>query len=131
MNKSFPDQPCGEQIVLTVQGKGLTVPSFKNTKRAILDRNTGNQRTLTPGKIKKRMQELEDGILLALYSFCQTSDAGTHTACLKRLRTALLGLSDDSVREIPEGWHKTRKVSKGNEGVEIVITQLADSQKDL
>jgi hypothetical protein len=103
---------------------GDPVPSFKNTKRAILDRNTGLQRTLTPAKIKQRMDRLEKAIVFALYSCCPTASGVTDSACLKQLRTALSGLSDDSLKEIPEfsfGW---RTVPKGEEGVEIIIDRI-------
>ena len=100
------------------------VPAFKNCKRSILDRNTGLQRTLTPGPIKKRMQVLENGILSALYSSCQTTDAETALACRKQLRIALSGLSDDSLAEIPEFSFGLERVPKEREGVKIEIILL-------
>lgn len=103
---------------------GDHVPSFKNTKRSILDRNTGKQRTLTPGKIKKRMMKLENGIVSALYSSCQTGDGVMGLAFRKQLQTVLCGLSDDSLKEIPEFSFGVRYVDKGNEGVEITIEEI-------
>lgn len=77
------------------------IPSFKNHKRAI-PTPSGKHRTLTEPSVKKRMEELESGILSALYSSCQTSGGETDSACLKRLRTVLCGLCDDSLSQIPE-----------------------------
>jgi len=71
--------------------------------------------------IKKRMQLLEDVILSKLYSLCPTTESETHSECLKQLRTALSGLSDDSIREIPVGSWSVDRVPKGEEGVRITI----------
>lgn len=100
------------------------VPSFKNTKRAILDNKSGLMRTLTPGPIKKRMQALESGIVSALFSYGQTGDAETDLECRKQLRTFLCGLCDDSLAEIPEFSFGVREVDKGQEGVEIYISEI-------
>lgn len=99
-------------------------PAFKNQKRSIMDRNTGKQRTLTPGKIKKRMDVLESAILSRLYSTAQTIEGETHSECLRRLRTVLSGLSDDSLQEIPNGSWRTEDVAKGAEGITIIIEEL-------
>lgn len=77
------------------------IPSFKNRKRAI-PTPSGKYRTLTEPSVKLRMVELEDGILSALYSSCQTESGETDLECLKQLRTALCGLSDDSLNQVPE-----------------------------
>jgi hypothetical protein len=103
---------------------GDHVPSFKNTKRSILDSNTGHQRTLTPGNIKKRMVQLENRIVSALHSSCQTPGRETDLECLKRLRIALCGLCDDSLMEIPEFSFAVKYVEPGLEGVEIEILPL-------
>lgn len=103
---------------------GDNCPSFKNTKRAIVDSSTGKHRTLTPGNIKKRMAQLENRIVSSLYSLCQTPQGATDSECLKRLRTALSGLSDDSLTEIPEFSFGVRYVEPGLEGVEITIETL-------
>lgn len=99
-------------------------PSFKNSKRAIKDRNSGKMRTLTPAKIKARMDELENAILSALYSGSQIIEGETHSECWKRLRTVLSGLSDDSIQEIPCGSWAVEFTSKENEGVTIELTLL-------
>lgn len=101
-----------------------TPPSFKNRKRAILDSKTNKMRTLTEPEVKQRMQELEDAIAFALFSACQTGANETHLGCSKRLRTALSGLFDDSVREIPCGSWDTFLVDPEFEGIEITIEEI-------
>jgi hypothetical protein len=100
---------------------GSNVPSFKNRKRAILDKNTGRMRTLTEPDIKRRMRELEAAIESALYSWSQTGVPETDLECRKQLRIALSGLQDDSLKEIPEFSFGVRYVEAGQEGVEITI----------
>lgn len=114
MHISFP-------ITLTITGLGH-IPSHKNRKRAILDKSKGHLRTLTEPSIKKRMDRLENAILFALYSWCQTSVLGMHSGCSKQLRTALSGLCDDSIKEVPEGSWDVEYVPKGQEGCVIQIT---------
>lgn len=109
---------------ITLQLRGFHCPSFKNTKRAILDSNTNQFRTLTPGKIKKRMQALENAIVSALYSASQIVGNETHSECLKRLRTVCSDLLDDSVKEIPAGEWDTVYVLPGEEGLDITIEIL-------
>lgn len=99
-------------------------PSFKNSKRSILDRNTGRQRTLTPGKVKRRMDQLEDAIVSALFSWSQTKEGVMRLACWKQSPTALFGPSDDSIKEIPCGEWDVRYVEKSQEGLEITFTSL-------
>lgn len=103
---------------------GDHVPSFKNTKRSILDSKTGKQRTLTPGNIKKRMRQLENRTLSALHSLSLNPAGETDLACQKRLRMFLSGLCDDSLTEIPESKFSVRYVEPGMEGVEIEIIPL-------
>lgn len=93
---------------------GDNCPSFKNRKRM----------GRTPGNIKKRMLQLENRIVSALNSLCQTPSNETDLECQKRLRTALSGLSDDSLTEIPEFSFGVRYVEPGLEGVEITIEKL-------
>lgn len=100
------------------------VPSFKNSKRSILDRNTGKQRTLTPGKMKKRMDHLEQSIVSALLSLSRTGEGETALACRRRLLTVSLELCDDSLKVVPEFSFGVRYVEPGQEGVEIEITKL-------
>jgi Holliday junction resolvasome RuvABC DNA-binding subunit len=98
-----------------------SVPSFKNRKRAIPTKK-GKYRTLTEPAVKKRMQEIESGILSALYSLCQTGSAATDSECRKQLRTVLSGLSDDSLNQIPMAFFK---VEYGKQpAVKITIQKL-------
>src|SRR5690348_10817908 len=126
MNEPYRQDTSGNQmgviqnhrVTLTVQGVG-PIPSFKNCKRAILDKRTGRMRTLTEPSVKKRMQLIEDAILLALYSCCPTTEGATGLEWLKRLRIALSGLSDDSLKQIPRSnWEAASPlVETGREGV--------------
>lgn len=70
------------------------------------------------------MTLLENRILFALYSACQTKEGATDSECLKQLRTALCGLSDDSLKEIPEFSFGYKYVENQLAGVEITITKL-------
>lgn len=112
-----------ESVTLSVV-TGDHVPSFKNRKRAILDRHSGKMRTLTEPKVKKRMQLLENRIVSALYSLCQTSEHAMDLDRVKQLRTALSGLSDDSTKEIPEFSYGVQRVQSGMEGVIIYIDEI-------
>jgi hypothetical protein len=107
-----------------VEIRGMHIPSFKNHKRAIIDKKTSHARTLTDPKIAKRVQRLEDAILSALYSESQIIGSETHSECWKRLRTLLSGLCDDSIREVPAGSWDVLYVQPGQEGVDITITRL-------
>lgn len=98
------------------------VPSFKNRKRAIFRKNQLG--LITEPSVKERMLALENGILSALYSDSQIIGNETHLECWKRLRTVLLELYDDSVREIPNGSWETLQVTKSLEGVTIEITEI-------
>ena len=98
------------------------IPSFKNRKRAIPTKS-GKFRTLTEPKVKQRMEQLENAIVSALYSACQTASGGTDSECLKRARIALSGLSDDSWREIPESSFLVTH-DPANPGLEIIIEKL-------
>lgn len=124
MQNSEPEssKPTESKIVLEIIGQ--QVPAFKNSKRSILDSQTGLQRTLTPKKMKLRMDRLENAMLSALYSESQIIGNETHSECWKRLRTALCGLLDDSIREIPRGEWDVEYVAKGKEGARIEITRL-------
>lgn len=99
--------------------RGLSVPSFKNHKHS-----NRNGHVYTDPKVKARMESLENAMLCELYSASQITGNETHSECWKRLRTALSGLCDDSVREIPEGSWTVEHVPPNEEGVEIIITEL-------
>jgi len=111
-------KPTESKIVLVVSGTGH-IPSFKNHK------HSGKSGFVyTDPKVKKRVKRLEENILCGLYSLCRTNESETHLECLKRLRTALFGLCDDSIREIPQGEWNVEYVEKGKEGVRIEITTI-------
>ena len=113
---------------LSIRGIGHC-PSFKNHKRAILDTATGRMRTLTEKSVKARMALLEDAILSALYSACPTTESATALEWLKRLRTQLSGLSDDSIQVIPRSSWDTEQVETGQEGIDITITRIEATGK--
>ena len=110
-------------VVIQIEGIGHVIP-FKNRKRAVMNRNTGKMRTLTEPSVAQWMDRAVSSIESQLYSACQTTGDVTQQECLKQLRTFLSGLSDDSLREIPEGSWKVERVPKGQEGAVITITQL-------
>ena len=110
-------------IKFVIKGIGHT-PSFKNKKIAVRHRTNGKQMQITEPKTKNRMRALEDAIVLALYSLSQTTGPGTPTECLKQLRTALSGLCDDSIKQIPSGSWDVRYVPVGEEGLEITIQEI-------
>lgn len=112
-----------ESVRLEVMGLG-EVPSFKNRKIAIKDSSSGKLRTLTEPSIKERMDRMENAIVFALYSESQIREGETHSECLKRLRTYLCGLYDDSIHQIPQGEWDVVFVPKGEEGFEITIEQI-------
>jgi hypothetical protein len=100
------------------------VPSFKNAKRMCFNRKTGKPFPVTEKRVKQWMDNSEDSIVSQLFSMCQTTADETQPECLKQLQTFLSGLSDDSVREIPEGSWSVLKVPAGCEGVSILIERI-------
>lgn len=70
------------------------------------------------------MNRLENAILFALYSSCQTDSREMDLECRKQLQTLLSGLSDDSLKEIPRSSFDVEYVAKGEEGVIIEIMKL-------
>lgn len=119
-----PGMPPRQEPIKLVVITRDNVPSFKNSKRSILDRNSGKQRTLTPGKMKKRMDLLEQRIVSALLSSSRIGEGETALEWRRRLLTVSLGLCDDSLKVVPEFSFGVRYVQPGQEGVEIEIEQL-------
>lgn len=113
-----PVLPHSEEIRLVVI-TGDNVPSKKNRHYAD---PTGHIRMDT--KIKKRMALLENRILSVLLSSCLTEKNEMDLECLRRLRTRLSSLCDDSLKEISEHEWRVKYVDVGFEGVEIVIKEL-------
>lgn len=75
-------------------------------------------------EVKRRVNQLENAIVLSLYSLCQTKESVMDLECRKQLSILLSGLSDDSIREIPSHSWEVEYVEKGNEGVRIEIELL-------
>jgi hypothetical protein len=99
-------------------------PAFKNYKRSGKHRKTGKHMTFTRDDIKERMEQLENAILLELYSTGKTFGEGMEAECMRRLRMLLSALSDDSLNEIPEGSFGSELVEPGQEGITIIIEEL-------
>lgn len=103
---------------------GLHIPSFKNCKRAILDRHTGKMRTLTDGKTKAKMERIIQGFVLQLLSVTPTNEPGTCPALSKLSAIASRLPADDSWKWISEIEICAERVPEGQEGAEITITLL-------
>lgn len=110
-------------IKLTVQGLGPP-PSFKNNKRAILDRNTSKMRTLTKPETKQWMNQCIAQFESQLLGCCPIKEGETAGEWAKRLRTVLLPLQDDSWKHMLPGNQNVRMVQAGKEGAEITIESL-------
>lgn len=105
--------------------KGLRhVPSFKNTKRAIIDGNTGRLRTLTPRITKQWMKRCEDAFVSQLESLYQTNEAAMPTARSRQSWIACVAPFDDSVNHIREILLTVADVEKGKEGAVILIEPI-------
>jgi hypothetical protein len=99
------------------------VPSFKNSKRAILDRNTGQMRTLTPGKTRQRMEQIMDGIASQLLSAFQPEDGKTLTGSQLRSLIASSVPEDDCWTAIPQ-LTIMGQLDQANPGVTIIIERI-------
>jgi len=81
-------------------------------------------RLFTKPEYQAWMDRATESIVLQLFSKCQTGDAATQLECWKRLRTFLSGLSDDSVKQLPEGAWKVEFVEAVDAGADILIERL-------
>lgn len=100
------------------------VPSFKNRKRAILDRKTGKLRTLTERKTARWMERCTNDFVSQLHSMLATVAAAMGTEhCPRSLIASLLPL-DDGIAWIPEIHLHTVYVDPGDEGAEIEIEMM-------
>jgi hypothetical protein len=109
---------------LKLRIKGVHVPSFKNSKRAILDRRSGKMRTLTKKETRALMDQITLDFVSQSVSCIQTAAGETLTAPLLRSSIALLMPQDDSRAWIPEHHVYSADVDKGFEGAEITIERL-------
>jgi hypothetical protein len=91
-----------EQNIVRLKLPGPTPPSFKNAKRAILDRNTGHMRTMTQKDVAARKKKLEDDLLSALLSAYQTTAPATSTASSLRSWIVSSLPADDSWKFVPK-----------------------------
>lgn len=93
------------------------IPSFKNTKMI------ARGRLITDPKKQRRMAGITADLLSGLRSWCQTAGIETETAPFQRFLTAGLLPLDDSLAWIGTASVAWRRVSKGQEGAEIVINR--------
>ena len=119
---SNPMDPGPKMVVLTVR-LGCHVPSKKNHHYPSAD----GKRILIDKNIKQRMVELENAIACELFSLSAMLANGTPSECWRQLLMLLSGLSDDSIAQVPSGSWDVRYVPKGEEGVEIHITEITES----
>jgi len=117
-----PDQLC-KRIVLQTP-KGIHVPSFKNKKRAILDRNTGLMRTLTEPKAKQWMEKCIQSFASQLISGEAINGVVMQTGHYQPSWTASLLPKDDSVNWVPELHIYVTECQPGEEGAEIIIERI-------
>jgi len=110
---------------IELEVKGLShIPSFKNKKRSILDRNTGLQRTLTEGKTKQWMERCTQSLVSQLLCATQTIEGATIPGHSK-LSLIVSSLPwDDSRQWIPETHITTQEVPNGDEGCLITIERI-------
>jgi hypothetical protein len=109
------------KIELKVQGIG-EVPSFKNSKMIV--RIKGRPSLITDPKKQKWMDACTLAIESQLASWLLTTVTGTVMGCLLQQQIASSLPLDDSLKWIGSHCVSWRKVSKGQEGVEITIEPL-------
>lgn len=109
-------------VNLVLQGLGH-VPSFKNKKRAILDHNTGQMRTLTDKKTKLWMQRATHSFASQLRYGSVITEVATLTAPSPPSSIVSFPL-DDSFQWIPEIHVKALAVCRGSEGCRITIERI-------
>lgn len=121
---SESSSPTPAQVLssVTLEIKG-GIPSFKNTKRAILDRKTGRMRTLTPGQIKDRMRQIEADFASELFSALQTGAGVISTAASLRSWIASVMPADDSWQDVPE-ITISGELNPSNPGATVTIERI-------
>lgn len=111
------------KIELRIKNLGH-VPSFKNNKRAILDRKTGKMRTLTEPKTKQWMEDAIQSFVLQLLWASQTIEGEIPTGHSPHSWIASSLPLDDSWQWIPKLDISCHKVVKDEEGAQITIEKL-------
>ncbi len=110
-------------ISLSVQGMG-NVPSFKNSKRAILDSRNGKLRTLTPKATKALMEAIVESFVSQLWSVSQTGDGGIWMGPSAPSLIVSSLPADDSINDIVEINIRSERVPKGQEGAHLTIVEV-------
>lgn len=123
-HKTSPTINASEPLQLLIKGLGH-VPSFKNRKRAILDRKTGKPRTLTDPKVQKWMARAVESLVSQFASMPATNGVETWTTKHQRSLIALLLPETDSCKDIIRLEVRFMRVLKGDEGAIILIQQEA------
>jgi hypothetical protein len=119
----MPANPQFAPIRLQVRGLGHVI-SFKNKKRAILDRHTGKMRTMTEAKAQEWMKRCVQAFESQLICAYQTTEGAMPMARSRRSWIAWSVPQDDSVTWIPEEMIRVVRVAKGEEGADILIERL-------
>jgi hypothetical protein len=122
LSKSAPESGGNRPIILSLRQLGH-VPSFKNQKRAILDRASGKMRTMTKKETAAWMKTATAHLVFQLLSGYATGAGGTVTAHSLRCLIASLP-RDDAWQFIPQITITAIKVPKGEEGADITIIKL-------
>lgn len=112
--------PC-HPIRLIFQGEH--VPSFKNTKKIVGGKNHRPMLITDPRK-RKIMDRITDAFESQLRALFPTSATAMAMASFRPPSIALSMPLDDCLAEIGKIVVDWRKVSKGQEGVEVVIERI-------
>lgn len=104
--------------------KGVSIPAFKNRKRAIVDRRTGKQRTLTEPRVKEQMERIITAIEWQLCCAIPiiAGEILTVPQVLSWIASSLP--SDDSRQNIPQLLIEAVDCDKGEEGATITIEPM-------
>lgn len=93
------------------------IPSHKNKYRI------GRKSLYQDKRVKELMDEIVSGIVCQCVSYCRTTGLGTTPECIKQFAIASLPL-DDNWQVLEIGRAYSRRVSKGEEGVEIEVEEV-------
>ena len=111
----------GTSLCLKIHGIG-PVPSFKNTKKIIRLPN-GKPCIVTDPVKKQWMDKAIDQLECQLRGMFPIGEGETHGEWQKRLQIVWWQLLDDSLNHQLPGNQNVKRVDKGAEGCEIVITK--------